>query len=132
LRRLERGWAGEAPFRLGGALIELHDDGLTVTRFGARQVDARPHHTGEYQQRAFDLGYGADVARMSRDHELCHSLLAHLLELPASPTLMGIATGKHMAKHWRREEAAVLGLQGFARAAGADLQAIALKLSQQE
>jgi hypothetical protein len=117
--------------RLGGALIELHDDGLTVTRFGARQVDARPHHTGEYQQRAFDLGYGADVARMSREHELTHSILAHLLGLPASPTLMGIATGK-LWRHWRREEAAVLGLQGFARAAGTDLQAIALKLSQQD
>jgi hypothetical protein len=117
--------------RLGGALIELHDDDLTVTRFGARQVDARPHHTGEYQQRAFDLGYGADVARMSRDHELCHSLLAHLLELPASPTLIEVAHGRTW-KHWRREEAAVLGLQGFARAAGADLQAIAIKLSQQE
>jgi hypothetical protein len=117
--------------RLGGSTIELHDDGLTVTRFGARQVDARPHHTGEYQQRAFDLGYGADVARMSRDHELCHSLLAHLLELPASPTLIEVAHGRTW-KYWRREEAAVLGLQGYARAAKVDLEALAIRLSQED
>ncbi len=114
--------------RLAGAEIELHDSGLTITRYGSRQVDALPHDSGEYRQRAFDLGYGTDTARMSREHEVGHSLLAHLLGLPASPTLIEVAHGRTW-RHWRQEEAAVLALQGYARVAKVDLEAVAIKLS---
>lgn len=118
--------------RLGGAEIELHDDGLTVTRYSARAVvEAAAQDSDEYRRRAQELGYGTDTARMSRDHEISHSLLAHWLGRPASPTLIEIAHGRKW-KHWRLEEAAVLALQAYAIAARVDLTALAIRISQQD
>ena len=114
--------------RLAGADIELTDSPLTVTRYPEGEVPAYPQATDGYKARARELGYGADTARMSRDHELSHHILATLLGLPCSPTLMGIAIGKH-ATCWRQEEAAVLALQAYAQAAGIDLQAVAERLA---
>lgn len=116
---------------LGGAAIALHDNGLTVTHCGRNKVEALAQNEPEYRQRAIDLGYGADTARMSREHELGHSLLAHWLGLTISPTLYALMRGT-MWPDWRREEAAVLGLQGYARAANVDLEALATKLSRQD
>lgn len=57
---------------------------------------------------------------MSRAHEVTHSLLAHWLGLPESPTMRGVADGSYWPE-WEAEEAAVLGVQRFARMAGVDL-----------
>ena len=105
--------------------IELHDDGLTVTVLpdGSR-VEARPQGNPTYAARAAALGYGADVARMSREHEIGHSLLAEWLGLPESPTLRGVASGAHWP-HWPEEEAAVLALAAFSNAAGVSLEDVA-------
>jgi hypothetical protein len=78
------------------------------------------------------LGYAKDDAslswdglvQMSRDHELGHALLAHCLGLSHSPTLRGVAAGRYWP-HWQAEEAAVLGLQRYARLAGVNLLEIA-------
>lgn len=114
---------------LAGAVIELHPDGLTVTRYPDGTVDARPQSDETYSARAQALGYGSDTLAMSRDHEICHSLLAFWLGLPHSPTLMGVARGEHWP-HWQAEEAAILAVQRYARAAGVDLQDIAAKASE--
>lgn len=115
--------------RLAGATIELHLDGLTVTRYpGIGDVPARPQDDDEYRARAAALGYGDDTLAMSRDHEMVHHILAAVLGLPYSPTLMGVATGR-FCEHWQAEEAAVLGVQRFARLAGVDLLAVAAKAS---
>jgi hypothetical protein len=113
---------------LAGADIRLHDDPLTVTVYPEGEVAAYPQATDGYKARARELGYGADTARMSRDHELTHHILAALLGLPCSPTLMGIAIGKH-ATCWREEEACALALQKLARTLGIDLQAVAERLA---
>jgi hypothetical protein len=114
--------------RLAGADIRIYADALTVTVYPEGEVAAYPQATDGYQAQARELGYGTDTARMSRDHELTHHILAHLLGLPCSPTLMGIAISKH-ATCWREEEAAVLALQKLARMLGVDLHAVAERLA---
>jgi hypothetical protein len=65
---------------------------------------------------------------MSREHEITHHLLAHWLGLAHSPTMMGIAV-THIFKDWRTEEAAVLGIQAFARLMGVDLSEVAKRIA---
>jgi hypothetical protein len=60
---------------------------------------------------------------MSRQHELGHHLLAAALGLNHSPTMMALARGTVWPR-WRIEEAAVLALQAYSRAVGADLVAL--------
>lgn len=104
-----------------GGVLELHDDGLTVTRYaGGLDVPARAHATPEYRRRALEHGYGGDVDLMSREHEAAHHLLARLLGLAHSPTLMGVVARPHWWG-WQKEEGAVLALQRYARAVGVDL-----------
>jgi hypothetical protein len=109
---------------IAGAEIELHEDGLTVSRYPWGEVPARPQPNDGYRLRAIELGYGEDTALLSREHELTHHLLAHWLGLAASPTLAAVARGTTDA-HWRLEEAAVLAVQAFARAKGLSLVEIA-------
>lgn len=114
-----------AAISLGGMTIERHTDGLTVTRLAdGAEIHARPQDDGTYRARAVSLGYGADTAAMSREHELGHAILATMLGLPESPTLRGVADGNYWP-NWREEEAAVLALQAYARAAGVGLEDIA-------
>ena len=112
--------------RLASAVIELHPDGLTVTRYREGHVDARPHDTEEYRARARSLGYGSDTLAMSRDHEVMHHWLAASLGLPHSPTLYGVARGDTWP-HWRVEEAAILGVQRYAMQAGVGIVDLASK-----
>jgi hypothetical protein len=51
-------------------------------------------------------------------------MLAKALGLRYSPTLRAIALGGRPWKQWRLEEGAVLSLQAYALAAGADITAI--------
>lgn len=109
-----------------GGVVELHASGLTTTRYpGLAPVDAVAQDSDEYRARALALGYGDDTALMSREHEMSHHLLARLLGLPCSPTMRGIALhatgiGPYWPA-WGKEEAAVLALQAYARAAGVSL-----------
>lgn len=113
--------------RIGGTVIESHASGLTITRLrDGRAVKAFPQDDATYFARAEALGYGRDVAGMSRDHEIVHSLLAGWLGLPESPTLRGVAVGSYWP-HWQAEEAAVLGVQRFARMASVDLARVAAR-----
>jgi hypothetical protein len=109
--------------RLGQATVEMHD-GWTLTTLPGGDVPARAQDNDDYRERAAGLGYGADTALMSREHEVMHSLLATWLGLPCSPTLQGVATGKY-ARHWCEEEAAVLALQRLCRCLRIDVVSIA-------
>jgi len=114
--------------KLAGAYIDMHDDGLTVTRYDVGEVPACAQDSEEYQARAQALGYGTDTPRMSRDHELTHHMLAAMLGLPHSPTLYGVAS-KQVYPDWMLEESAVLGIQAFARANGVDLTTLAIRMT---
>lgn len=99
--------------RIAGASVELHPNGMTVTTYQTgERVPAVPQHDETYRARAVSLGYGDDVAAMSRDHEIGHHLLAHWLGLLHSPTLRGVSLRDHWV-HWQAEEAAVLAVQSM-------------------
>jgi hypothetical protein len=118
--------------RVPGGVAELHAHGLTVTRLrGFVPVDAVPHDTDEYRARARSLGYPDDAAgllRMSREHELFHSVVAAWFDLPMSPTMRGIALREAgigpWFLGWREEEALVLAAQKFARLVDADIMKV--------
>jgi hypothetical protein len=122
---------------LAGSSIEMEASGLTTTLFGDGSfVKAWPGASAEDRARAVSLGYvrndahltWGDLVQMSRDHEAGHAILAHILGLPRSPTLNGVAAGAYWP-HWPAEESAVLGLQRFARLAGVDLVEVATRLA---
>jgi hypothetical protein len=110
---------------LAGASIRLHDDGFTTTVYpDGKHVVACAEDTDAYRQTALEHGYGEDVDKLSREHEVCHALLAAWLGLPHSPALRAVALGRPQDGDWR-EEAAVLAVQRWARACGVDLVAVA-------
>lgn len=113
--------------RLANAEVEFHDSGLTVTKYGDREIKAWPEDTDEYRARAASLGYG-DVFSMSREHEVTHHMLAEWLGLGFSPTLTAVSAGDRDPV-WHLEEAAVLAIQAFARSRGVDLVALAVRMS---
>lgn len=81
------------------------------------EVIARPGDDCDYSAFAADLGYGADVAAMSREHEILHTFLAEALGYGSSPTLWAVAHGQEgeVAPHWQQEEeeAWVLAFQSY-------------------
>jgi|SRR5690625_2364827 len=112
---------------IGRTTIDCHPCGLTVTTLhDGEQIHARAQDDATYRARAEALGYGDDTARMSREHEALHAMLAHWLGLPESPTLRGVASGQYWP-HWIAEEEAILGIQRFARMAGVDVMRLAGK-----
>lgn len=104
--------------RLGNVTVEVTDE-QTVTTFenGAQLV---AHHAEQPGQDKTAQEYGLTVEQMNRTHDLAHSLLAHWLGLPASPTLQAVAEQRR-DPNWWIEERAVLALQSFAAAVGVDL-----------
>ena len=113
-------------YRLGAATVQ-QTERYTITRYDdGGQVVA--DHAPQPGQEATAAEHGLAVEAMNRDHDMAHTLLAVMLGLPASPTLAGVASGKHWP-HWWAEERAVLALQGYAAAAGVDLRDVAARLS---
>lgn len=55
------------------------------------EVPAVPIHEPSYFKTAEQLGYGLDIAQMSREHETLHCFLAARMGLGASPTLWAVA-----------------------------------------
>lgn len=108
--------------RLGGATVHIGAERTVTTLPDGSEVYADHAEQPGQAALAADLGYPSAEA-MNRDHDMAHSLLASWLGLPCSPTLQGVASGKFY-KHHRLEEAAVLAIQRFARAAGIDLTRI--------
>ena len=81
--------------------------GYTETCYhdGAR-VTATPEDSDSYRANAAELGYGTDVASLSRDHEILHTFLAEALGFGSSPTLWAVAHnfGEATAPIWEQEE----------------------------
>jgi hypothetical protein len=78
-------------------MLRIFDDEQyleTVFADGTR-VPAAPQETDEYRATALALGYGDDVWRMCREHEIAHTTLMQSLGLMYSPTLWAVAHGAH-------------------------------------
>lgn len=105
------------------AVTPLH---VATTLPDGSTVYGEPHDTAEYRHTAVNHGYGLDIARMNRTHELTHTMLAHWLGLPASPVFERISAGLTEATDMTAlEETAVLAIEAFANHMGVDLVGIA-------
>ena len=113
-------------YRIGATTVH-HEDGRTRTVFDSGG-EVRGDHAPQPGQEETAARYGLTVEAMNRTHDLAHTILAAALGLPASPTLSAMPTGKHWSQWWR-EEQAVLALQGYAAAAGVDLEAVAVRMA---
>ncbi len=72
------------------------------------------HH---YSVIAHRCGYGDDLMRFAREHEVCHSLIAEFLYDRPSPIIWGLAHGKPLTpKEAVAEEACTQLLQRWVRA----------------
>lgn len=68
-----------------------HEARICWTKFGdGTSVPATGNLDAESIQRAAELGY-RNTWEMSRDHEMCHNLLAAVVGLPYSPVLWSVA-----------------------------------------
>lgn len=115
-----------APIRLGACHITIEPQHVSTRLPGGREVLGMPMSDAGYRRTAREHGYGEDVARMCRCHEVTHSLIAHWLGLPCSPVFRRVAGGDHEADDLTRvEEAAVLALEAYANAMGVDLVEVA-------
>jgi hypothetical protein len=90
---------------------------------GGAEVHAHPRP--DQAAIAAELGY-PNAAALTREHDPLHSLLAAWLGLPASFAIREAAGDLPVAQHRLAdlEEAAVLALQRFMRAAGVELENI--------
>ena len=81
------------------------------------KVAAMPEDSDHYSRLAAEMGYGADTARMSREHEILHTFLAEALGYGSSPTLWAVAHGQTgpVAPVWeqQQEEEWVLAFQTY-------------------
>lgn len=115
---------------LAGCVVCLCEDGNTLSLYpDGATVHARAEDTDAYRLTAAAHGYGDDTAALSREHELGHHVLAHLLGLSYSPTMRAIGLGQSDPTGLV-EEAAVLALQRYARAMGVSLIEVARRLAQ--
>jgi hypothetical protein len=85
--------------RFRGCLVRVFNHARYVeTVFpDATKVPAVPHETEEYRATATRLGYGDDVWRLCREHEMAHTELSELLGEPHSRTLWAVAHGQKNA-----------------------------------
>ena len=98
----------------------------TIFRDGSI-VPAYPTGDDEQLKTSQELGYGADVAAMCREHEILHTWLCEQFGLPHSPTLWAVAHGQpaDAAPVWaqQQEETLVLAFQAMLNGRPADASA---------
>jgi hypothetical protein len=110
--------------KIGQARVMILEDGYVKTMMPTGVVEAFPERTSYQVANAWSLGYGDDIVKSTVEHELAHSMMADWLGIGCSPTLQAVSR-KERWDHWQREEYAVLGIQGFIRAANVDLLSLA-------
>lgn len=94
-----------------GTRISVGPDWVHTILPGGQEVHAHPN--AESPEMAIRLGYGGDVAALTREHDVLHSALCDLLGLPFSLSLAaaaGLAVSPRLAL---LEERAVLAAQEF-------------------
>lgn len=97
--------------------VEVLSGGTRVTLPGGEIVYGVPLDSDKYRATARDLGYGDDTLAMCRDHDPIHAALCEWLGVP-SHALREAAGLPRDAKLALLEEAAVLAVHKFMRAAG--------------
>jgi hypothetical protein len=104
------------PFRW--AALEIVATGAVTHFEDGTSFGAWPHDTHHYAVIAHRCGYGDDLLRYCREHELCHLALEEWLHDRPSGILWGLAHGAPLPPHDAAyEELAAQSLQRFVRAA---------------
>lgn len=105
------------------ATIHIHSTGTVIEFAEGRSVHGEPEDTDTYRATAQRYGYGTDTLSLCIDHEIMHVALAAFLGLSDSPTMLAVRTDAldQTVMVRQLEEAAVLAVQQYARAAGVDL-----------
>lgn len=110
--------------RIGRTTVCVGDGRCQTMLHDGSTVDAEPHDTDEYREKATALGYGRDTGRMCVEHELTHSLLCHAIGLSESPVMRAVAIDGPDSVLLGYEEDAVLAVQKFVATAGIDLVSV--------
>jgi hypothetical protein len=114
-------------FDFGGTGVAVCDGYTRVVFPDGSEVTGRHDYQYGQEETAADIGFG-DVEEMNRSHDLLHVALCHAIGLPVSPTLNAVSK-KEVYRSWEREEATVLSLQAFIKAAGLDPIEVARRIS---
>jgi hypothetical protein len=106
-----------------GTLIEIRPASTRITLPSGETALGEAQHTESQRRTARQLGYGDDVLAMVRQHDPLHALLADWLGIEASYGIMAAAGLLKPEDHdlAAYEEAAVIAVQRFMRAAGKGL-----------
>jgi hypothetical protein len=107
----------------GGTTVQVLADGTQIEFADGTTVVGQPEDTDAYRHTAQTHGYGADTLSLCIEHEVMHVALADWLGVSDSPTMKAVRTNRLTDDLPFRtlEEAAVLAVQRYARAAGIDL-----------
>lgn len=97
-----------------GTRIVIGPSWTVVTLPDGREVHAHPNP--DSPRMALALGFGGDVAALTRDHDPTHARLTDWLGLPYSLSLMAAAGGRAIDELTGLEEEAVLAVQRYRRA----------------
>ena len=92
-----------------GTRIDTGIDWCRTTLPNGKEVPAEPN--AESPAMAERLGYGGDVAQMTREHDALHAIVTDAIGLPFSISLMLVAGEDVPAELAALEEDAILKLQ---------------------
>jgi hypothetical protein len=111
--------------RFGETIIYVRTSGTLIHFADGRSVAGEPEDSAEYRATAERCGYGSDTLSLCIDHEIVHVALADWLGFD-SPTMLAVRDEQPDQACALRvlEEAAVLAIQQYAKAAGIDLRLI--------
>lgn len=110
MTRLAPGYGTHA---FGETLVTLSLEGADVTLPNGDEVEARPAMTGGAVIAAVKLGYDGNTAAMVREWCYLHAQLCHVLGLPHSPALAGLAHGEKVTPLTQAETEMVAAAQRF-------------------
>jgi len=103
--------------------VDVFPDSTLITLADGTTVPGAPEDTDDYRATAARLGYGDDTLKLCQEHEVTHIALCDWLGID-SPTMILLHAPEpddRLRRLNQLEEAAVLAIQHFARAAGIDL-----------
>lgn len=110
MSRLAPGYGTHA---FGETLVTLSRAGADVTLPSGDEIEARASATGAAVITAVKLGYDGDTTAMVREWCYLHAQLCHVLGLPHSPTLEGLAQGNKVSALTQAETEMVVAAQRF-------------------
>lgn len=80
--------------QIGTATVRYYPEGAFTTYADGTSYAAHPHDTHHYHVVAHRLGYGDDILRYAREHEVCHHIVSEWIGGHTSKVLWPLAHGR--------------------------------------